>query len=738
MTQEQSLKEIIQLICGRHLGKAMVATENYLLSYPQSKENERFESIKESFRLMTDYWMKSFPDPDRKQVYQQLLQRLYVLTTNLIVRSHLVSNASVRSIYSRTRQARTDWSVAALRRDLENDVTEQALLDLEPAHTKRQKQQLLQERHQCFIRDLFDYIWTSRSWSEATANAFVDMLLSPTLDTIDQQVLVSAITLAAMNVSDYQKLRLLATVYCQSQDVHVAQRALIGWVLSMDSDLLSVYPEMQTMVNDVLADSNRRQEIKELQMQLIYCMKADEDTATIQNEIVPELIKNNNQFRITRNGLEEIEEESLDELLHPEASEERLERLEDTMRRMMDMQKAGSDVYFGGFSQMKRFPFFQDISNWFVPFYRQHPGLKQVWGEARHSRVLDGILSVAPFCDSDCYSFALAYSQVASRISPSMLEMMEHGEIHLIGDQLCAQDKVQPAYVRRMYLQNLYRFFKLNPQRHLFVQPFDHSEGQKHIVFMHQKVFCQTALATDFIEVATFLVKHRFYEGAALLLANVSEPFNERYYMTCAKVMTYAAIPGLTLSLRDCYCQALALNGDNVHALNGFARIAFQQGDYEKSLEAYEKLLAGMPNHRNYLINKAVCLMSLKQYEESLKILYKLNYEYPEDQSVKRILAWTLVGDGRKEQAAKIYEEMDDKQLQTDDYLNFGICRWLQGRISDAATLFRRYVANSPEDFHLEALFSGEEADLLQRNGISDSEIRLMTDWLSMPTDFTA
>jgi Flp pilus assembly protein TadD len=121
-----------------------------------------------------------------------------------------------------------------------------------------------------------------------------------------------------------------------------------------------------------------------------------------------------------------------------------------------------------------------------------------------------------------------------------------------------------------------------------------------------------------------------------------------------------------------------------------------------------------------------------------LKILYKLDYENPQDQNVKRILAWALVCDGRNEQAARIYEEMDEEQLQTDDYLNFGICRWLQGRISDAATLFRRYVANCPEDFQLETLFNSAEADLLQRNGISDSDIRLMTDWLSMPPMFTA
>ena len=63
----------------------------------------------------------------------------------------------------------------------------------------------------------------------------------------------------------------------------------------------------------------------------------------------------------------------MEDILHPGASEERMEKLEATYRRMMDMQKQGADIYFGGFSQMKRFPFFYDISNWLVPFYIQHP-----------------------------------------------------------------------------------------------------------------------------------------------------------------------------------------------------------------------------------------------------------------------------------------------------------------------------------------------------------------------------
>lgn len=100
-------------------------------------------------------------------------------------------------------------------------------------------------------------------------------------------------------------------------------------------------------------------------MQLIFSLNAEKDTNTIQKEIMPDLMKNQN-FQVTQFGLVEREEDPMEDILHPEASEQRMEKLEATFGRMMDMQKQGSDIYFGGFSQMKRFPFFYDICNWFT------------------------------------------------------------------------------------------------------------------------------------------------------------------------------------------------------------------------------------------------------------------------------------------------------------------------------------------------------------------------------------
>lgn len=168
----------------------------------------------------------------------------------------------------------------------------------------------------------------------------------------------------------------------------------MGWVLVLNDDWQRVYPEQRQIVAKMLHSEAVCKELTELQIQLIYSQNAENDTKTIQKEIMPDLLKNN-QFRVTRNGLEEVEEDALEDVLHPEVSEQRMEKLEASFQRMVDMQKQGADIYFGGFSQMKRYPFFYDTSNWLVPFYLQHPDIAQFVKKLEGNRFWRALCCVA-------------------------------------------------------------------------------------------------------------------------------------------------------------------------------------------------------------------------------------------------------------------------------------------------------------------------------------------------------
>ena len=364
MQQNPTLDHIILLTEQRKLGRAINELENYLLANPRmQRDMEQLIAVQSDFKLMTDYWQRGFDDPQREEVYSQLLRRLYVLASNITTHDRMMSSRFMASVYTRPRQIRKDWSMTNIRRQLETFVSDVAMLELEPADKRQEQRQTIYREHQLMMHDLFDYILTSRLWSGSLAKAFVDMLLTPTIDSTDQQLIVSAITLSTLGTFGINKFRVLLDVYSKSTDMYVRQRALVGWALCLDAGKLGIYPEMKEMVEQVCTDECLG-ELTELQMQLFYCMDAEEDQRKIHDEIMPDILNGSN-IKVTRHGLVEMEEDTLEEILHPENAERSMERMEQSMNRMVEMQKKGADIYFGGFRQMKRFQFL----NWFVPFY---------------------------------------------------------------------------------------------------------------------------------------------------------------------------------------------------------------------------------------------------------------------------------------------------------------------------------------------------------------------------------
>ena len=339
MYQNDTLNHILQLVEQRRLGRAINELENFLLSNPKMKHDmAQLIDVQGDFKLLTDYWQRGYDDPKRQEVYDKLLRRMYVQTTNIIIHQRLSASTFMMSVYQRPRQIRKDWSLSSLRQQLEAFVSDVAMLQLEPAATRQERRRTIYKEHQLLVHDLFDYIITSRSWGESLAQTFTDMLLLPTIDSIDQQLIVSAITLSAINAFDIGKFNVLMNVYRQTNDTALRQRALVGWALCLGGASTEVYPEVSANVYELCNDATCLDELTELQMQLFYCMDAEEDQRKIHDEIMPDILNGSN-IKITRHGLVEMDEDTLEDILHPDKAEEGMERMEQSMRRMIDMQK---------------------------------------------------------------------------------------------------------------------------------------------------------------------------------------------------------------------------------------------------------------------------------------------------------------------------------------------------------------------------------------------------------------
>ena len=699
-----NLQEVYDYLLNKNLSGALDAMEIYLSIHPLDINRDRLYAIRSDFQLMTDYWKRGYKDQQATTLYENLLRRMYALYIYVKL--------------GHSEMGVTRQTTEELQAQLEGFVSDVAMLEFEPPHTRKEKEKAVYLKHHNLTKDWFDSLWLSPLWSAEQTEGMERLLLTPTIDSRDQQLLISGITLAVVDRFDASKLKVLLNVYKQTSDEGVRQRAFVGWVLALGDEILPVlYQEELQAVEKLLEDETVCQELVELEQQIYLCMNAEKDIQTLQQEIIPELLNNSN-FRVTRNGIEEIEDDPMEDILHPDAEERRMEKVEESYRRMQDMQKQGSDIYFGGFSQMKRFPFFRDAINWFVPFYMEHPGISAVTDKLTSNRFLQTMMNAGTFCNSDKYSFLLAFSQVMERMPKNVLEMLERGEASI--EDVMSKESITPAFIRRSYLQDLYRFYRLYSYRSQFRNPFE----QRICLFFAHRFLSHTPLEPYFGEVVSSLMKlKRIDEVKAVLNNTDASQWDLKYYLITGYIAQNYGGVFVCGGAGDCFMKALELDAKNEKALYGIAKQRFLEEDYQSALDYYEQLLAIRPEKRSFLLNHAVCLTKLLRYQDALKELYQLNFERPDDYRVNKVLAWTLTCDGKYEQAIKIYQQLLNGKVQMEDLLNYGYCLWFSGKISDAVDCFHRYLKETGEGKNI--ILESERA-LIKEKGITEAEQQMM------------
>ena len=721
LLEEHRLKEAIQQMSG------------YAANYPEVRASERLEKISDDYQLMLDFMCRGYKDDKREEMYRSLIRKLYILEKDISQAEHIRKNALYNEAY--TQVSRKHWEYDLIRYTMENFVTDVAMLSLADDAQRNEKERELYERHADFMTVLFKKIWLSYQWTEVDASFYESLFLSPTIESRDVQLLVSAMTLALIRQFDILKFRTLIRVYRQSGDTYVCQRALVGIAFAMNSDT-DFMGEQQQMVMDLLSDEHVCQELLELQIQVVYCLKAEEDNRKIQEDIMPTLLKNQN-FEITRFGIVEKEEDPMDDILHPGAADQAMEEMEKTFGRMMDMQKAGSDIYFGGFSMMKSFPFFRDVANWLTPFYKEHPALNRIVDKLGNTQLMEHLVNNGPFCDSDKYSFAFAMSSVIDRLPDNIKEMLN--SVEALGPVVSEEELKTPAYIRRMYVQDLYRFFRLFVRKNDLVNPFLRSKDYPHTrrcIFFAEPLLRESPLVKYVVELGNFLLKHQCMEELDLVIANFeSKPAqhmptelesNIPFMLLMAARDEWASSDEQACSI---YKQIIAMDEGNLRALKNLARLSFSSGDFGRAAQCYQRLTTLQPEKKSYVLNYSAVLLKLGEVDKAMPLIYKLDYDNPDDVNVQRVKAWGLMAQGKLEQARELYARLrQGDQPQAADSLNAGYCEWIAGDIKVASDLFRDYLAQLNNDqYHISIDFE-HDADFLIEKGITRIDMALMQD----------
>lgn len=158
------------------------------------------------------------------------------------------------------------------------------------------------------------------------------------------------------------------------------------------------------------------------------------------------------------------------------------------------------------------------------------------------------------------------------------------------------------------------------------------------------------------------------------------------------------------------------------------ATCARTTGNYEKALDYYTQLEEFLPEDADVAIHQAESLICMQRYDEAFKYLFKANYLNPQSTLATRALAWCSLLTGKYEQAEKYYQKVLAQSPTPTDYLNAGHTAWLQGHIAEAVSRYRKSLNNETHTLN----FIKEDEDLLKRAGLTNEDLAMMRDALSI------
>ena len=404
---------VTELINNGRINDAIAQLKDWTMKYPGEGFSDRLEAVATDFRYMSDFMLQGMKDEHRGELFAAMQQKLHDIDYDLEVR---------RTIWERPEVA--TYKKIFTHPDCSAEMLQDILLDKTDA-----------KEHFIRLTNTFMVLYASLHWKDSEATEWATFLCNDNVSPIDAATLVSAITLNTLEHRNAPKVRCLKDVYKNSTSELVRQRALVGLVM------IGEEPSIETHI------------------QMVACANADKDSNEIRQNIMPNIIKNQPLKMV--NGQWKIDDE--DDLnkgeYDPDADkreEESIEAMEESVKQMLKMQKKGSDIFFEGFSQMKRFPFFNKMVNWFIPYYPEHPDIETTMKNIGNSSFVDVVMKRGPFCESDKYSFIIAISSVLQQLPENVRKMMESGDMGPIGMRGEDADLNDPAFIRLQYLQDLY------------------------------------------------------------------------------------------------------------------------------------------------------------------------------------------------------------------------------------------------------------------------------------------
>ncbi len=693
---------------------------------------EKLNELETSYRYMIQYMLDGYADPDRENVYNNLILSAYTLADSVV--EQLQEKESNTLYYQQKRFLRQtphntiQDACNALEKAENNCSLNDLLSDIEPNESKRIE---LQRDVEGAGDELFTRIWTNYPATEWDYSTLKECFALRRYSDDTCVLIVTALTLNILHRYDEKKLDLLLTIYHTYDCEEVCQRALCSAVI-----LLYVYRHRVKLSSTLNAHIESMRElptfandVRNLQLQLIKSREAERISRKLTDELIPEMMKlNPSIFKKINPTDANIEIYTTDE--NPEW-QELLEQsgISNKLKELNELQMEGSDVFLSTFSGLKTFPFFQSIANWFRPFTPYHSELHELFPAGDRKNSFLQLIGRSRFlCNSDKYSFCLCVkstpeSQRSMLTSQFNIEGTDIEELEKEGTDI-APDKNRKA-ISNQYVQDLYRFFNLYHRKNEFYNPFARPIDLSSVTAL-QPIFGDIE---NMNLIAEFYFKKEFYDDALTLFKKLveHEQANSGLYQ---KIGYCHQVNRRYEQALKAYEHAEMMEPDNLWTLRRIATCHHLLKNNQSALSYYKKCAEKEPENLSICLNIGHCFVEERNFNEALKYYFKADYLHPDSGKALRPIAWCSFLIGKIEQAQRYYDKILTDSPTPTDYMNAGHAELAVGNIRRALDLYRESISLDGNDTKKFIENFKQDIPDLVHAGIHEKEIPLILDQL--------
>jgi tetratricopeptide (TPR) repeat protein len=493
------------------------------------------------------------------------------------------------------------------------------------------------------------------------------------------------------------------------------------------------YPNMIHRLKLLGENMQLAQHLEKIALQLIRTRDTMEIGRKLQEDLMPEMAKLKPKLE-DKLKMDDIRDELLEEGRNPDW-ESVFSESDDLYRKVdefMKLQMEGADVYMTTFAHLKQFPFFNELTNWLVPFHKENPDLKEIYDAKSENfdpdLFIEGLKKTPFLCNSDKYSFIFNLrflpEEQKKMLSTAFLMEME-GMQDMLDDEKLSSGNFITKTVFIQYIQDLYRFFKISPFKNEFEDVF---EGK---LDLYRSAFFNQIIEDDSItrNIAEYLFeKDHFEEALDIFEILLAKQPNDRELLEKAGYCNQKlGNPGKAIQ----FYQQIGLSGElNLWTLKNLGICYRKTGEFREALEVYEKASALQPENQTFESLIGFCHLKLGDFETALKHYFKIEYLNPGNPHILRPIAWCYFAMGELKKADRYFMKVFEGKPGYYDYINYGHLQWALGKKKDAVELYLQSLRDL--NFELADFLKTMEDDrsILLENGINQKDIPLMLDYL--------